>query len=194
MNKELNQEQVKQLEQKLKDMSPEEIQEMIKKQCLFCNILNGNIESKKIYEDDKVMALLDIHPAVRGHTLLFPKKHFQVMNQVPDDIVAHLFKVANKISSVLFELLKADGTSIYVGNGQIAGQNVPHAVVHIIPRFNDDKVTIGWQGTKLSEKDMEGLQLDLEKLLKNISFEKKEEKIATKKPEKIVRYNEERIP
>jgi len=194
MNQELNEDQVKELKEKLKDMRPEEIQELMQKQCLFCNILNGDVPSKKIYEDNKVLAILDINPAAMGHTLLFPKEHFSILSQTPDEIVAHLFKVANKISSVLFDTLKSEGTSIYLGNGQIAGQTVPHVAIHIIPRFKDDKVSIGWKGVNISEKDMAKLEGDLSKKLKSISFENKEEKIETKKPKKIENVSFERIP
>jgi len=193
MNQELSEDQVKELQEKLKDMSPEEIQEMMKKQCLFCNIVEGNIKSNNIYEDDKCIAVLDINPATKGHVLLFPKEHFQILNHVPDDLVGYLFKIANKISGKVFDALKPEGTSIYLGSGQIAGQNVPHVVINIIPRFKDDKVSIGWQGVKISDGDMIKLREELSNSCKSISM-KKEIKVEEPKVEQVEDNNEERIP
>ncbi len=192
MNKQLDEEQVRKLQEKLKSMSPEEVQELIKKQCLFCNIIDGNISSNKIFEDDKCLAVLDINPATKGHTLLFPKTHFQFSNQVPEELVGHLFVVANKISEKLFEILKVDGTSIYLGNGQIAGQNVPHVMIHIIPRFEKDNVSIGWKGIKIADSEMIKLREELSAACKNI-IRKKE---ITEKPKVIkkVKYDERMIP
>lgn len=192
MNKQLDEEQVRKLQEKLKQMSPEEVQEIIKKQCLFCNITNGNISSNKIFEDDKCLAVLDINPATKGHTLLFPKTHFQFLNQVPEELIGHLFVVANKISEKLFEALKAEGTSIYVGNGQIAGQNVPHVMIHIIPRFEKDNVGIGWKGLKIADSEMIKLREELSAACKNII--KKKEIIEKPRVIKKVKYDERRIP
>ena len=193
MNNKLDEEQVRKLQEKLKQMNPEEVQELIKKQCLFCNIVSGNIPSNKIFEDDKCLAVLDINPATKGHTLLFPKKHFQFLNQVPEELVGHLFIIANKISEKLFETLKAEGTSIYVGNGQIAGQNVPHVMIHIIPRFEKDNVSIGWKGIKIGESEMIKLREELTNACKNLIKKKEIEKI--KKIERVsYREEKERIP
>src|SRR3990167_3381355 len=87
----LSPEQIKALQEKIKSMSPEELKEFQKKQCIFCQIIAGKVQSKKIYEDDKVIALLGINPANPGHILLLTKEHYSIMPQIPDDEVAYVF-------------------------------------------------------------------------------------------------------
>ena len=93
----LTPEQQEELQEKLKNMSPEELQEFQKKQCIFCQIIAGKIPSKKIYEDEKCLAVLDINPAAKGHLLLLPKEHYAIMPQIPDKILSHLFLVSKKL-------------------------------------------------------------------------------------------------
>ena len=76
-------EQRKQWEEKIKNMSPEELQELQRQQCIFCQIISSKIPSKKIYEDSTCLAVLDINPAAKGHLLLLPKEHYAIMPQVP---------------------------------------------------------------------------------------------------------------
>ena len=138
-------------------------------QCVFCSIVDGKITAKKIYEDDSLIAMLDINPANRGHVILFPKMHYELLTLVPD--VGHIFTVANKISRVVFEVTKAQGTNIFVANGIAAGQKIPHVVVHIIPRFNNDKVRFTWEKIDVSDKEMKEL---VDKLSSFLSISKKE--------------------
>jgi len=133
-------EQRKQLEEKLKKMSPEELKEFQKQQCIFCQIISGKVPSKKIYSDDKCIAVMDINPATKGHVLLLPKEHYSIMPQVPDKEIGHLLLVSKYLSQVILKTLKASGTNIFVANGGIAGQRAQHFMVHIIPRKEGDKV------------------------------------------------------
>jgi histidine triad (HIT) family protein len=133
-------EQRKQLEEKLKKMSPEELKEFQKQQCIFCQIISGKIPSKKVYSDDKCVAVMDINPATKGHVLLLPKEHYSIMPQVPDKEIGHLLLVSKYLSQVVLKTLKASGTNIFVANGGIAGQRAQHFMVHIIPRKEGDKV------------------------------------------------------
>src|SRR3989338_8001094 len=96
------------LAQKLSQMSPEELKEFQKKQCIFCHITAGKVDAKKIFEDDQVIALLDINPAQPGHILLLPKEHYAIMPLVPDEVLHHLFITAKKLSHTL---LKAMGVT-----------------------------------------------------------------------------------
>mgnify|MGYP000454020086 CR=1 FL=1 len=149
----------------LKTLNPEQM-EFLKQQqgggCLFCSIVEGNVDAKKIYEDDLVIAVLDINPATKGHTLLFPKKHFSILAQLSEELNNHLFTVANKISAVLFDTLKAEGTNLHVANGSAAGQHVPHVLIHVIPRYKNDGVLFQWDGKKLSPEDMDAVCNDLQ--------------------------------
>ena len=100
---EMTEEQRKEMEERIKSMSPEELKEFQKQQCIFCQIISGKIPSKKIYEDEKAIAILDINPAAKGHVLVMPKEHYAIMPQMPDKEVAHLFKIAKKISQVILK-------------------------------------------------------------------------------------------
>ncbi|MBT3835882.1 HIT domain-containing protein [Candidatus Woesearchaeota archaeon] len=130
----------KELEEKLKNMSPEEIADLQKQQCIFCQIVQGKVPSKKVYEDDTCIAILDIQPATKGHLLLIPKEHYAIMPQVPDEVLQHLFKTSKRLSQALLRGLKVGGTSIFMANGQAAGQRALHFMIHLIPRKDGDKI------------------------------------------------------
>lgn len=127
---------------------------MPEEQCIFCHIAQGNIPAKKLYEDNQVIAVLDINPAVPGHILLLPKNHIAVMPQMNDDLTAHIGMIAKQLSSSLIRSLKAEGTSIFVANGAVAGQRAPHFIMHILPRANNDGVNLNLPEGKLDEKTM----------------------------------------
>ena len=133
-------EQLKALQEKIKQMSPEELKEFQKKQCIFCQIVAGKIQSRKVHEDDKVIAILDINPANPGHTLLLTKEHYSIMPQVPDDEIAHVFMVAKSLSNSMLRSIDSQGTNVIVANGVAAGQRAQHFMVHIIPRKENDGV------------------------------------------------------
>jgi len=137
-------------EEELANMSPEQMQELQKQNCIFCHIISGKVASKKIYEDDKVLAILDINPANPGHILLLTKEHYQVMPQIPDDEISHIFMVAKAISHACLKALNAQGTNIFIANGALAGQKAPHFMLHIIPRMDVDGIKI----FDLPEKDI----------------------------------------
>jgi histidine triad (HIT) family protein len=127
-------------EEELKKMSPEQIAEMQKQNCIFCQIVSGKIPSKKVFEDEKVIAFLDINPASPGHILLIPKTHYAILPQIPEDEVGHMFAVAKNLSNALLKGLLVKGTNIFVANGQVAGQKAPHFMIHIIPRKEGDSL------------------------------------------------------
>lgn len=135
---EMTDEQRKELEEKIKNMSPEELKEFQKQQCIFCQIISGKIPSKKVYEDEHCLAILDINPATKGHILLLPKEHYAIMPQMPDKELGHLYVVAKKLSQALLKGLKVSGTNLFVANGLPAGQRAQHFILHIIPRKDGD--------------------------------------------------------
>lgn len=137
---ELTEEQRKQLEEKIKKMSPEELKEFQKQQCIFCQIISGKIPSKKVYDDAQCIAVLDIAPASKGHILIMPKEHYAIMPQIPDKEIGHLFLVSKYLSQVLLKVLKVSGTNVFVANGAIAGQKAQHFMLHLIPRKDGDKI------------------------------------------------------
>lgn len=149
------------LPEELKNLSPEELQQLQKQQCLFCAIVSGKVQSKKIYEDDRVIAILDINPAAPGHILVLPKEHVSIMPQLGDDDTAYLFAVVKALSQTALQTLAVKGTTIFVANGIPAGQRTSHLLVHIIPRTEGDNVGIQIPERKLSDADMAALQKQL---------------------------------
>lgn len=165
--------------------------------CEFCEIVKGNEEADIIYEDDKVMAVLNLKPASPGQILLFTKEHYPIMEQVPDSEVTHVFKIANKLSTVLFETLNIQGTNIIVQNGTAAGQFIPHFSVNIVPRSENDGLNFQWEPKKLSKDELETAQLQLKEHTENIhpsmfGREKEKPKPKTEKQEKPVKLKGEK--
>ena len=164
-------------EEDLKKMSPEQIMELQKQNCIFCHIISGKVPSKTIYTDEKVYAVLDINPANPGHLLVMPKEHYPIIEQVPDKEIEKIFSVANKISSAVFETLQAQGTNIFIANGIPAGQTVAHFMVNIIPRLEKDGINLQWPPKQLDEEEMSTVELKLKEHTKNIGvFDKAEKK------------------
>lgn len=105
--------------------------------CLFCKIANGEIPSYKIYEDDIVLAFLDINPDSDGHTLIIPKKHFKDLDDIDDKTLNHVNKIAKKLKKLLEEKLNCDGMSLLQNNGTV--QEVKHYHLHLKPYYNEKK-------------------------------------------------------
>ncbi len=110
--------------------------------CIFCKILNKEIPSYKIYEDDDFYAMLDISQATPGHTLVLPKKHITNVFDLPEDLASKLFVVVKKVSDLLKEKLHFNDLNILNNSGQIAGQTVMHLHIHIIPRYSKEEINL----------------------------------------------------
>lgn len=188
----LTEEQQKELEEKLKNMSPEKLQELQKQQCIFCKILSGEIPSKKVYEDDICVAVLDVNPASKGHLLLIPKEHYTVMPQLPNTILGHLFSAAKDLSKVLLKTMKVSGTNVFITNGPAAGQRAQHFLIHLIPRKEGDKVL--QLDEKLIDKEMQQkVKVAVESKLLGLLGKKIVPKEETKKLEEGKREQKEKV-
>ena len=108
------------------------------KDCLFCKITSGDIPSYKIYEDEIVIAFLDINPDSNGHTLIIPKKHYLDMNDIPLDTLTHIFKIAKELKVKIESKLNADGLTFVQNNGDI--QEVKHFHLHLKPYYKDNEL------------------------------------------------------
>lgn len=106
--------------------------------CIFCEIINGNISSSKVYEDDDVLAILDLSQTTKGHTLVMPKKHYQNILEIPQDELANLIIKVQEIAKKVTTNLGAKGFNILVNTNEVAGQSVMHLHVHIIPRYDEN--------------------------------------------------------
>ena len=140
--------------------------------CLICQIIGNSIPSYKVYEDDLALAVLDVNGSNPGHCFVMPKNHYPIIEQVPDAELSHLFSVANKISSSLFENLKAQGTNVFVANGIPAGQTIAHFIINVIPRKENDGINLQWKPKQLTEEEMSTVELKLREQLKNIGIKK----------------------
>ncbi|MEM4246801.1 MAG: HIT domain-containing protein, partial [Candidatus Woesearchaeota archaeon] len=146
-------------------LSPEETAQMAKQQCIFCHIAAGRVASKKIYEDDKVVCVLDINPANPGHTLIIPKEHYMIMPQLPEELLQHIGMIAKGVSHAQLRALKAQGTNIFVANGVTAGQRAQHFMMHVIPRMEKDEVGLILPERAMSAADTKKAQQILKKAI-----------------------------
>jgi len=121
--------------------------------CIFCQMLTGNIPTKKVYEDEHCIGVLDIYPAHPGHVILVSKEHQTIMPQLKDEVVEDIAVVAKHMSQRMLNTLGVKGTNIYVANGIAAGQKAGHVLVHVIPRSQGDNVMPNLPTTKLEEKE-----------------------------------------
>jgi len=128
---------------------------MTNKECVFCKIVKGDIPSAKLYEDENILAFLDIMPANKGHALVIPKKHYEVLVDIPIDELEKLMDELKKITEAVIEATKAEGFNILMNNKKVAGQLVPHAHFHIVPRFSDDGLEFKWPSKKYEEGEIE---------------------------------------
>ena len=108
--------------------------------CTFCKIVNGEIPSRKVYEDEKVLAFLDVNPISKGHVLIIPKKHFENIFDIDEDYLKKIITVSKKISLMVKDNLNANGINILHASGKDAQQSVFHFHIHLVPRYKDDKL------------------------------------------------------
>ena len=138
---------------------------MLADDCVFCKILKGEIPCTKIYEDEKVLAFLDIAPWNKGHAVLIPKEHYHSSTELPAEYLSALMCVAPRIGTALMRAVKAEGFNLMLNNGRVAGQMVPHVHLHVLPRFADDNVVITAPGVKYADGEMAELQRKIQEKL-----------------------------
>ena len=120
--------------------------------CIFCKIAAGEIPSATIYEDNDFRVILDIEPASKGHALILPKEHYANLYELSDELAAKALIVAKKVITKMTAILGRDGYNVVQNNGEAAGQTVFHFHIHLIPRYKEDDVNIGWKQGKLTEE------------------------------------------
>lgn len=103
--------------------------------CIFCKIINGDIPSAKVYEDENVLAFLDISQVTKGHTLVIPKVHKENVYELPEETAANVFKTVPKIANAIKAAYDPIGLNVLQNNGEAAGQSVFHFHMHLIPRY-----------------------------------------------------------
>ena len=135
---------------------------------IFCRIIKGEIPSTKIYEDDDVLAILDISQTTKGHTLVIPKAHCDNFLSCPAAIMHKVMDVAQRIGQTEMSILGAKGVNILTNVGEPAGQSVMHFHVHVIPRYlgGEGGFQITMKGQDTSGMDLPRLAMDISKALK----------------------------
>jgi len=107
--------------------------------CLFCKIVNKEINAEIVYEDQETLAILDVHPRAPGHTMVLSKVHAENILDLPEEKIGPVFLAVKKVTGLLKEKHRPDGFTIGINQGRASGQAVDHLHIHIIPRWHDDK-------------------------------------------------------
>jgi len=133
--------------------------------CIFCKIAKGEIPSAKIYEDDKILAFLELNALAEGHTLVVPKEHYENIFDIDQETLKNLISVAQKISERLKETLGADGINFVHRSGAAAEQGVFHFHLHVIPRKKGDGIKMDeWWFSKAKNLSPEQLEAAAKKI------------------------------
>jgi histidine triad (HIT) family protein len=122
---------------------------------LFTKIIRGEIPCSKIYEDDKCIAILDIFPNHKGHSLVIPKEQYETIMDCPQEILSHLMNIVKKISEKQMNVLSCHGINININNKKAAGQEIPHLHIHVIPRYQHDGYKLGFGQEKYQEGEIQ---------------------------------------
>lgn len=120
--------------------------------CIFCKIAAGEIPSTTLYEDDDFRVILDLGPASKGHALILPKEHYRNLYDIDDETLAKAALLAKKMVKKLTDVLGCDGYNVVQNNEPCAGQTVFHFHIHLIPRYEGDKVGLGWHVGELTDE------------------------------------------
>ncbi len=125
---------------------------MKKEDCIFCKLANGEIPTNTLYEDEDVRVIFDLSPASKGHVLILPKEHYDDIFNMTKEAGEKVFATAIKLAPAIKKATGCVGMNVVQNNGEIAGQTVFHFHMHLIPRYVDDTVNIGWKPGELDKE------------------------------------------
>lgn len=132
---------------------------MKKDDCIFCKIAVGEIPSRKIYEDSDLIAIMDLNPTSKGHSLIIPKEHCTNIYDIDEDIAAKVMKTAKKLATKMTVALNCDGFNLLQNNGETAGQTMFHFHMHLIPRYKDaDNNMLKFTSVSFSDEEMDAIR------------------------------------
>ncbi|MCP4546444.1 MAG: HIT family protein [bacterium] len=123
--------------------------------CIFCKIASGDLPAFKVFEDERVLAFLDINPGTRGHTLIIPRFHSKDLFALTDADSAAIMAAAQKIAPVLIRETGADGLNLHQSNGEAAGQVIFHYHMHLLPRWHGDSLCSPWTPGTSDSNDLQ---------------------------------------
>ncbi|MDA3840131.1 MAG: HIT family protein [Patescibacteria group bacterium] len=132
--------------------------------CIFCKIVEGSLPSNKVYEDENVLAFLDIAPIHSGHILVIPKKHFSNLEEIPEDLLSDVIKVVKQMGLALKKGMACEGYNLVENNDPVAGQDVPHIHFHLIPRVKGDGLGL-WPSKEYKEGEAQEVLEKIKKFL-----------------------------
>ena len=132
---------------------------MKKDDCIFCKIAAGEIPSRKIYEDNDLIAIMDLSPTSKGHSLIIPKEHYTNIYDIDEEIAGKVMKTAKKLATKMTVALNCDGFNLLQNNGETAGQTMFHFHMHLIPRYKDaDNNMLKFTSVSLSDEEMDAIR------------------------------------
>lgn len=129
--------------------------------CVFCKIVAGEIPAQRVFEDDAVLAFLDIGPLAEGHLLVIPKPHYVTLDEMSPDAVAAVTGRLPGLARAVLRVTGASGYNILQNNGRVSGQAVFHVHFHIIPRRENDGLGYRWNASQYPEGRAEALHRQL---------------------------------
>jgi histidine triad (HIT) family protein len=133
--------------------------------CIFCKMVAGQIPAAKIYEDEIVLAFLDIGPVSDGHALFVPRQHFEKLHDCPPELLGKVCSRLGRIAGAVAGVMQSDGYNVLCNNGRAAGQLVEHLHFHIIPRKVGDGVFTRWASYRYPEGKIEAIAESIRKNL-----------------------------
>ena len=149
--------------------------------CFHCDLIR---EGRPITQTPHAGAFLHVLPAAIGHTIIVPKEHHTILEQVPDELLKHLADFTNTVQTICMHGLAALGTNIIINNGVGAGQQNTHFIIHIIPRKPNDKLPFGWPPHQTNEQQMYEIENGLKEMLQHNRKEARTEAIEQLKEQK----------
>ncbi len=130
--------------------------------CVFCDIIQGSSPASIVFQDETCVALMDIQPINPGHMLVVPKEHSASLSELKPDIGAHLFKVAQQMAKAArLSNVRCEGVNLWVSDGEVAGQDVFHVHLHVLPRFDGDGFGIKGSKGEPSREELEAIAKDI---------------------------------
>ncbi len=122
--------------------------------CIFCKIIEGEIPSHTLYEDEQFKVILDVGPATKGHALILPKEHYANLYELPEEVAMNVMKLAKKMVQLMTDKLGCDGFNLVQNNGEVAGQTVFHFHMHLIPRYKNDGEILKYNVQSFSQDEL----------------------------------------
>lgn len=138
---------------------------MVREDCIFCKIANGEIPAATVYEDEDFRVILDLGPAAKGHALILPKQHFADVCALDEKTAAKILPLGAKLGAAMKKSLGCAGFNLVQNNGEAAGQTVFHFHMHVIPRYEGGPEMVTWVPGKAAPEELAEISEEIRKCL-----------------------------